>query len=255
MTYLLIYFLRFLQIIYCIYTILLLIIIVIIISVFVLFALVLGRIKAGNLIFRVCNFFCRLGFILTAIRYKEIYVSPHNVNRQYIFVANHSSYLDIPTAVCSIHQPVRILGKQEMVNIPIFGIVYKATVITVDRSSVANRAKSLRALTAAIKHGISVFIFPEGTFNETRDPLKEFYDGAFRIALETGTPIKPLLFIDCINRLHWKSIFSLTPGKNRVVYLDEISLDNFKGPHQMHALKEEVQRVMAEGLKKFRNNE
>ncbi len=219
-----------------------------------MFALILGKIKAGNFIYKVCNFFCRLGFLLIAIRYKEIYISPHNAKRQYIFVANHSSYLDIPTAVCSIHQPVRILGKQEMLKIPIFGIVYRATVITVDRSSVANRAKSLRALKAAIQQGISVFIFPEGTFNESGEPLKDFYDGAFRIALETGTPIKPLLFLDCVNRLHWKSIFSLTPGKNRVVYLDEISLDNFIGTKDMQALKEQVHKSMEEGLKKYRKN-
>jgi 1-acyl-sn-glycerol-3-phosphate acyltransferase len=33
-------------------------------------------------------------------------------------------------------------------------------------------------------------IFPEGTFNETGKPLKSFYDGAFRISIETRTPVK-----------------------------------------------------------------
>jgi 1-acyl-sn-glycerol-3-phosphate acyltransferase len=39
-------------------------------------------------------------------------------------------------------------------------------------------------------------MFPEGTFNETNAPLKDFYDGAFRIAIETKTAVKPVLFLD-----------------------------------------------------------
>ncbi len=38
-------------------------------------------------------------------------------------------------------------------------------------------------------------VFPEGTFNMTTEPLKEFYDGAFRVAIETQTPVKPVLFL------------------------------------------------------------
>jgi 1-acyl-sn-glycerol-3-phosphate acyltransferase len=52
-------------------------------------------------------------------------------------------------------------------------------VVLVDRSNPEKRAQSLRALKAAIAHKISIFIFPEGTFNLTQKPLKDFYDGAF----------------------------------------------------------------------------
>ena len=83
-----------------------------------------------------------------------------------------------------------------MVKYPVFGIIYRMAAIVVDRSSPERRAQSVRALKAAIYKHISIFIFPEGTFNETREPLKDFYDGAFRIAIETQTPIKPILFLD-----------------------------------------------------------
>ena len=62
----------------------------------------------------------------------------------------------------------------------------------------------------------------------TNKPLKEFYDGAFRLAMETHTPIKPVLFLDTYDRMNYKSMFSLTPGKCRIVYLEEISVTDLK---------------------------
>ncbi len=85
----------------------------------------------------------------------------------------------------------------------------------------SNRARSVIKLKAVLKKNISVVIAPEGTFNMTDKPLKEFYDGAFRIAIETQTPIKPILFLDAYDRLNYKSIFSFTPGRSRAVYLEE----------------------------------
>ncbi|MFX8832871.1 lysophospholipid acyltransferase family protein, partial [Acinetobacter baumannii] len=84
-----------------------------------------------------------------------------------MFVANHISYMDIPAIVSGIHQPYRALGKYEMVKVPVFGWIYRAAVILVDRSSQEKRAKSVRALKSALSKHISILIFPEGTFNIT----------------------------------------------------------------------------------------
>ena len=215
------------------------------------FFLLFGKIRAGNLVYKACNLWGRIWYRLIGIRHKEIYEVPHDRNKQYIFVANHSSYMDIPSAVMCIHQQVRVLGKYEMVRYPVFGLIYRAAVILVDRSDAAHRAQSVRALKAAIARGISIFIFPEGTFNETDKPLKDFYDGAFRTAIQTQTPIKPILFIDNTKRLHWKSIFTLTPGISRCVYLDEINVDDYKTKHDVQKLKTLVYLKMEEGLYRY----
>ncbi|MFV7878556.1 lysophospholipid acyltransferase family protein, partial [Enterococcus faecium] len=97
---------------------------------------------------------------------------------------------------------------------------------------------------------ISIIIFPEGTFNETKKPLKSFFDGAFRIAVESQTPIKPLLLVDTLKRLHYKSVFSLTPGISRVVYLEEIPVKNLM-QKDIPALKEKVYKIMEEGLRRY----
>ena len=94
----------------------------------------------------------------------------------------------------------------------------------VDRRDAEKRARSVRTLKSVLRRGISIFIFPEGTFNLTHRPLKDFFDGAFRIAIETQTPIKPLLFLNAYDRMHYKSVFSLNPGKSRTIFLEEVDV-------------------------------
>jgi 1-acyl-sn-glycerol-3-phosphate acyltransferase len=222
-----------------------------IVFVLVLFFLPFGKIKAGNLVYKTCHIWGIIWYFLIGMKHKEIYEVPHDKNKQYIFVANHSSYMDIPCIVMCIHQPLRVLGKYELVRYPIFGFIYRTAAILVDRSDATHRAQSVRALKAAIKRGISIFIFPEGTFNESDQPLKHFYDGAFRTAIETGTPIKPILFVDNNERLNQKSIFSLTPGICRCVYLDEINVNAYHTKHDIHLLKQKVYDIMDEGLRRY----
>ena len=121
----------------------------------------------------------------------------------------------------------------------------------VERGSAINRTKSVRQLKSVIKRNIAIVIFPEGTFNETHQPLKEFYDGAFRIAIETQTPIKPILFLDTYDRLNYKSIFSLTPGKSRAVYLDEIDVEGLT-TKDISILRNNVYQIMEEKLKQYK---
>lgn len=241
---------RLLQIIYCLYAFILFAILTLIAFPFVMISLSFGKIKGGNIIYQICKIWAWVWYLFIGIRHEEIYESAHDITKQYIFVGNHASYIDIPPIVMIAHQPIRVLGKYEMVKIPVFGWIYRAAVILVDRSNPETRSKSVRALKAAIKNNISIFIFPEGTFNETESPLKSFFDGAFRIAIETQTPIKPILLVDTLKRLHYHSIFSLTPGKNRVVFLEEVPVEGLTFSDIPH-LKNKVYQMMDEGLRRY----
>lgn len=210
-----------------------------------------GKIKGGNFIYRACAFWADVWFFLIGIRHKNIYEVPHDKKQQYIFVANHISYLDIPAIVKTVRQPVRILAKAEMSKVPVFGFIYRNAAVTVNRSSAEHRAKSVRILKSAIHKGISIFIFPEGTFNETHQPLRSFYDGAFRIAIETQTPIKPVLFLDTYARQHYKSILSLNPGRSRSIFLAPVPVEGLTSK-DMPILKERVFNLMEEALRKYK---
>ena len=185
-----------------------------------------GKIKGGNFIFMLCRLWADIWFFLIFIRHKKIFEAPHDKSKPFIFVSNQISYLDAAIIPKAYRQPIRPLGKVEMSKVPVFGFIYRNAIVTVDRSSAMNRANSIRVLKSIIKKGISVMVFPEGTFNMTTKPLKDFYDGAFRVAIETQTPLKPVLFLDAYRRMPYESLFSMSPGLNRIVYLDAIGLEN-----------------------------
>ncbi|GAC1395701.1 MAG: lysophospholipid acyltransferase family protein [Sediminibacterium sp.] len=243
---------RILQYLYSTYAGLLFIFLMLLVFPLIMLSLLLGKVRGGHLIYRICMVWGHTWYFLIGVTHSEIYETPHDSGRQYIFVANHTSYMDIPPVVLIAHQPMRVLGKHEMIKIPVFGWIYRAAVILVDRSSATARSKSVRALKAALKKNISIFIFPEGTFNETKKPLGDFYDGAFRIAIETGTPIKPLLLIDTLDRLHYRGLFELTPGPNRVVYLAEVPVAGLT-LKDIPFLKQQVYHIMEAGLKRYRH--
>ena len=236
-----------LRALYLIYAALLFVVIMILVVPIVMIASFFGKIKGGNFIYRVCMLWGDVWFFLIGIRCRNLYEAPHDRSGHYIFVANHISYLDAPAIVKIIRQPTRVLGKVEMSKIPIFGYIYRNAVVTVDRSSSENRARSVQILKSTVEKGISIFIFPEGTFNMGTTPLKDFYDGAFKIAIETQTPIKPVLFLDTFDRMHYSSIFSLSPGLNRAVFLEEISVEEY-GMNDVEKLKQKVYDRMAERL-------
>lgn len=189
------------------------------------YASFLNPVRGGNLVYRLCRIWADAAFVFWGIQHTNYFVTPHDSSRQYVFVFNHISFIDIPVIMKTIRrQPLRILGRGDLVKIPVFGFLYRIAVVCVDRSNPANRARSIVELKKIIAQGISILIAPEGTFNTTGKPLADFYDGAFRIAIETGTPIKAIIFPDNYARLSFHSVFSLTPGKTRAYFLPEIDV-------------------------------
>lgn len=238
------------QLIYCVYAFIIFVTLLIIVFPLALIGSAFGAISGGNFLLSVYRWWGGIWYVLIGIRHKNILEAPHDSSRQYIFVANHISYLDGPCMVLSIQQHFRPLGKVEFVKVPLFGLIYRIVVVTVDRGSAEGRAKSVRRLKAVLKKGISIFIFPEGTFNETGDSLKAFYDGAFRLAIETQTPIKPLLFLDTYKLLHYRHVTTLRPGLERTIYLEEVPVDGLT-MRDMPALKQRVYEIMDKKLKEY----
>jgi len=239
------------QFLYVVYAVTLFVILMIPVFFWALFASLFGKIKGGNLVYYGCMVWADIWFFLIFIRHKNVYIEKPKEHESYIFVANHISYLDSAVLPKTFRHPVRPLGKVEMVKIPIFGTIYKNAIVTVDRSSAANRVKSVQTLKSILRKEISILVFPEGTFNTTGKPLKDFYDGAFRIAIETGTPIKPVLFLRTYNRMHYASFFSLNPGISRSVFLPEISVEGLTAI-DVQALKENVYNTMAKALIEYK---
>lgn len=127
-------------------------------------------------------------FIRIKIKNKE-FIDP---GKTYVFVANHLSMLDIPLYARSCSNTFRFLAKEELTKIPLLGYVIRNLYITVKRSDKSDRSKSLEKMMATLNDHISVFLAPEGTRNKTDQPLLDFKDGAFRLAIAAQTPVAVL---------------------------------------------------------------
>ncbi len=239
------------SVLYVIYAVTLFVAVMLLIFPFVLLATFFGRIKGGNIIIRLCMLWADIWFFLVAIRHRNIYEVPHDRSKSYIFVSNHISFLDAALLVKIFRQSFRPLGKVELAKVPVFGFIYKRAIVTVNRSCAEDRAKSVQILKSIISKGISIMFFPEGTFNFSSKPLKDFYDGAFRMALVTQTAIKPVLILDAYDRMHHDNLLSLNPGRSRAVYLDEIPVNEFL-PDDVSGLKEKVMAIMDQKLREYK---
>jgi 1-acyl-sn-glycerol-3-phosphate acyltransferase len=238
--------------IYCIYAFLLFVIGMLCVLPFVAVFALQGQSTGGDRIYKICRYWDSAWLTLVGIRHTNIFESTPDPDRRFVFVSNHISYLDIPLILQAVRRNnFRILGKAEMTRIPLFGYIYDRAVILVDRTTPLSRSRSVRELKSMLAIDRSVFIFPEGTFNETGRPLKSFYDGAFRLAIETQTPLIPILFIDTFDRMHYSSLFSLRPGTTRAVFLPEIGVEGLT-PADLPQLKQRVYAQMEEGLLRHR---
>ena len=136
--------------------------------------------------------------------------------QSYMYIANHTSMIDIMLILSAIKNPCVFVGKKELTKIPLFGFIFKRTSITVDRSCVQSRKGVYNEAQRRLNNGLSICIFPEGLVPSDESViLSEFKNGAFRLAIEHQIPIVPMTFFDCKKRFSY-TFFSGSPGKLRV---------------------------------------
>ena len=136
-------------------------------------------------------------------------------DKSYMFIANHTSMVDIMLMLVAVKNPFVFVGKKELGKIPLFGFFYKRTCILVDRSDARSRRAVFLSAQRRIKQGLSICIFPEGLVPEIHVDLTEFKDGAFRLAINHSIPIVPLTFPDNKERFSY-TFFSGGPGRMSV---------------------------------------
>ncbi|MGF1922598.1 MAG: lysophospholipid acyltransferase family protein [Bacteroidia bacterium] len=170
-----------------------------------------------------------------------------NLKTPHIYVGNHGSYLDAIAVCISIPQPFSALGKIEMAKVPVFGWIYRRIVVMIDRTNKESREQSVISLKAVINSGQSILIFPEGSMNRTSSVLTDFYDGAFRIAIETGTPIQPFVLLNNRELLSRVNPLTAHPGTITAIFLPTVPVIKY-GIGDVEALKRKVYGMMEEAL-------
>lgn len=112
--------------------------------------------------------------------------------RPYVVVSNHESYADI-FLICLLPWEMKWLSKETIFRIPVFGWMMRmAGDVPIVRGNRDSAVGAIESCKDRLAKRASVMIFPEGTRSRTAD-LLPFKDGAFRLAIEAGVPILPLV--------------------------------------------------------------
>lgn len=183
--------------------------------------------------------------VFTFIRYEFHGREYFRKGQSYIYVSNHTSFLDLPGIRLLLPGEFRPIAKKELKKIPVFGWIVQSATVVVDRSSGESRKRSMDKMLKILTNGISVLVFAEGTQNRSKELLQPFKDGAFRMAVETQLPILPMVVVGA-GKLMPPSTVNLRPGKIRIYVGQEIPSAG-KTLDDVAALKKQTFDVM-EGM-------
>jgi len=139
----------------------------------------------------------------------------------YVVVCNHNSFMDVPVMSPGMPGPLgnKTIAKIEMARIPLFGLIYRRGSVLVDRKSEESRLKSYSYMKRVLEMGLHMCIYPEGTRNKTNLPLKEFKDGAFRLAIDSKKAVIPAVLFNTRKVLPQHKTFFFWPSKIEMHFL------------------------------------
>lgn len=158
----------------------------------------------------------------------------------YIVTCNHNSFMDVPLSCPFIPGANRTIAKKSFTKVPIFGWYYAKGSVLVDRKSEQSRRKSFEMMMQTLREGMHMSIYPEGTRNRTKEPLKKFYDGAFKLSVASGAPIIPSVIFNTKKILPPNKPMYLIPGSMEIHFLEPIEPTNLSSDE----LKDKVFEVM-----------
>ncbi|MFI0425757.1 MAG: lysophospholipid acyltransferase family protein [Flavobacterium sp.] len=224
--------------------------ILVLVPIIVLFPFIFATIiseKTYPLFFKIARLWAKFILIGMGFNYSIEGDEVFEDGKSYMLVANHTSMTDIMLMLIAVkNHPFVFVGKKELAKIPIFGFIYKRVCILVDRSNSKSRYQVFERAQKRIHQGLSICIFPEGGVPEEHIVLDEFKDGAFRIALEHGLPIVPMVFFDNKKRFSY-TFFSGSPGKMRAKIYPIIETKG-KTLEDKNALKQQVREIILQPL-------
>ena len=160
----------------------------------------------------------------------------------YVIVFNHNALLDVPLSAPYVPGPNKTIAKASFAKIPLFGWFYSKGSVLVDRENERSRVKSFDAMKKVLAAGMHMCIYPEGTRNRTAEPIKQFYDGAFRLAVAAKKDIIPCVILGTKKAMPINKSFYLLPTPLRMQFLPAISSENIP----VKELKEKVYETMKE---------
>ena len=150
---------------------------------------------SGNTQHRLARGWARCLLAFGFIRIRTEGLENLDPKQTYVFVANHSSYMDIPAILSELPFQFRFFAKKGLFSIPFLGThLRRAGHIPVDRSNARASLKSMMEAARIIsERGVSVLNFPEG--GRSAEGLRAFKEGPAYIAIKAGVPVVPVAIV------------------------------------------------------------
>ena len=160
----------------------------------------------------------------------------------YVVVFNHNAFLDVPLSAPFVPGANKTIAKASFAKVPLFGLFYSKGSVLVDRNDDRSRGKSFEMMKRVLANGMHMCIYPEGTRNRSNEPIKTFYDGAFRLAVAANKDIVPCVITGTKKAMPINKSFYLLPTRLKMHFLPPVSSDNTN----VSELKEKVFTQMKE---------
>jgi 1-acyl-sn-glycerol-3-phosphate acyltransferase len=201
-------------------------------------------------LYRVAMRIMRVGIVAGGIRVEVSGVENLPAGRNCIFMSNHVSNLDPPVLMPYLPGRSAVLLKRSLMSIPILGTAMRmAKFIPVERQRSVEGAKaSIAAAGEALRSGLNILVFPEGT-RSRNGRLSTLKKGPFFLAQETGAPIVPIA-ISGTQNLMSKGSFAVIPGTAKVEFLKAIEPGDYGSRDElMAAVREALAEALPEEMK------
>ncbi len=109
-----------------------------------------------------------------------------------VYAANHTSYMDTPVVFSALPFQFRILAKKELWSMPFIGwYLNRSGQIPIDTENPGAARSSLSAGVKALRAGMPLFVFPEGSRTPDGE-LRAFLSGAAFLAIRAQVPLVPI---------------------------------------------------------------
>ncbi len=209
-------------------------------------AIVAIRIKGEHIFHKLAHSWSGILLKIVGIKVELIGAEQLDRNMSYIYVANHSSLFDIPVLLYSLNDNARIMYKEELEKIPLFGYgLKKSPFISIVRTDPRNAMTAVDTAAKSIRDGDSVIIFPEGTRSEDGN-LGEFKRGAFLLAAKSGKTIVPVTIIGS-SKILAKGKKYFKKGTVKMIIDSPIKNESDSKENQLKLMKE-IKEIMLRNL-------
>jgi 1-acyl-sn-glycerol-3-phosphate acyltransferase len=171
--------------------------------------------KRGRAQHRIARVWARLCVWSSGARLRVRGIENLRRHKVAVYASNHTSYMDTPVVFSSLPFQFRILAKKELWAYPFIGwYLNRSGQIPIDTANPRATLSSLGGGVKALRSGMPLFVFPEGSRTPNGE-LQTFLSGAAFLAIRAQVPLVPIAL---------SGVYDLLPIHTRHFYPGELSL-------------------------------